>query len=192
VRRSALRPDRFAVALAVFVIAGALIVSALLSSGAQAQSTYTKRQAALVVYTVGKRNGVTHKQMLAAFEAALVESEFNNRATNGSYTGLFQMYAGPSSSCRSGVRSRRYGSRSQLFNPRYVSCIFFGIAKKAPSGYGPGQIAHFVEVGPPASAYTARYSQATRLLNRARADYQAGGSTSGSGGTGSTGGVSPS
>jgi hypothetical protein len=161
-----------------------LLAGGILLVGANRAEAYSQLGSAKIIYKVGKSKNVSSKLMLAAFEAALVESTLNNTATNGCYTGLFQMCAGARSSVSRAIRTRgAWGSRTQLKDPAYVSQIFFGIAKKAPSGYSAAKVAWYVERGPPASSYAAKATSAKRWIAKAR---NALGTSSG----GSSGGVS--
>ncbi len=98
-----------------------------------------------IVYAVGRSLGATSKQMLAAFETAIVESRFQNLPYGDRDSlGVFQQRP-----------SAGWGTPQQILDPFYAARKFFLAAKKVPQGGTTGQLAQSVQI----SAFPERYDQ---------------------------------
>jgi Putative Flp pilus-assembly TadE/G-like len=98
-----------------------------------------------IVYAVGASMGATAKQMLAAFEAAIVESGFRNLPDGDRDSlGVFQQRP-----------SQGWGAPSQILNPFYAARKFFEGAQRVSQGGTAGQLAQRVQI----SGFPERYDQ---------------------------------
>jgi hypothetical protein len=98
-----------------------------------------------IVYAVGSAMGATPKQMLAAFEAAIVESGFRNLpGGDRDSLGVFQQRP-----------SQGWGTPEQILNPFYAARKFFEGAQKVAQWGSAGQLAQRVQI----SDFPERYDQ---------------------------------
>jgi Putative Flp pilus-assembly TadE/G-like len=98
-----------------------------------------------IVYAVGRAMGATPKHMLAAFEAAIVESGFRNLPDGDRDSlGVFQQRP-----------SQGWGTPEQILNPFYAARKFFEGAQKVPQWGSAGQLAQRVQT----SDFPERYDQ---------------------------------
>jgi hypothetical protein len=98
-----------------------------------------------IVYAVGSAMGATPKQMLAAFEAAIVESGFRNLPDGDRDSlGVFQQRP-----------SQGWGEPQEILNPFYAARKFFEGAKKVAQWGSAGQLAQRVQI----SDFPERYDQ---------------------------------
>ena len=109
-----------------------------------------------IVYAVGRAMGATPKHMLAAFEAAIVESGFRNLGDGDRDSlGVFQQRP-----------SQSWGTPQQILNPFYAARKFFEGAQKVAQWGTAGQLAQRVQI----SDFTERYdqvaAQAAELIER--------------------------
>jgi Putative Flp pilus-assembly TadE/G-like len=98
-----------------------------------------------IVYAVGSAMGATPKQMLAAFEAAIVESGFRNLPDGDRDSlGVFQQRP-----------SQGWGEPQEILNPFYAARKFFEGAMKVAQWGSAGQLAQRVQI----SDFPERYDQ---------------------------------
>jgi hypothetical protein len=109
-----------------------------------------------IVYAVGRAMGATPKQMLAAFEAAIVESGFRNLEDgHRDSLGVFQQRP-----------SQSWGTRQQILDPFYAARKFFEGAQKVPQWGTAGQLAQRVQISDYPDRYDQVAAQAAGLIER--------------------------
>lgn len=98
-----------------------------------------------IIFTIGEEMNVSDKCMLAAFEAAIVESGMRNLPYGHlDSLGVFQQRP-----------SQGWGTPEQILDPRYAAAKFFQTCKTTPQNGTAGQLAQDVQ----RSLYPDRYDQ---------------------------------
>jgi hypothetical protein len=109
-----------------------------------------------IVYAVGRAMGATPKQMLAAFETAIVESGFRNLPDGHlDSLGVFQQRP-----------SQGWGSPQQILNPFYSARKFFEGAKRVSQAGTAGQLAQSVQISDFPERYDQVGAQAAALIEQ--------------------------
>ncbi|EJD36525.1 hypothetical protein AURDEDRAFT_174393 [Auricularia subglabra TFB-10046 SS5] len=116
------------------------------------------------VYAVARKRKVNAKVMLATFETAAIESNFNNlNCGDQDSVGVFQQRP-----------SQGWGTVKQLMNVAYATNKFLDRAipnDRANRGYTPGQLAQSVQISEFPDRYDTRKAQAQKLIAQAKARY---------------------
>jgi hypothetical protein len=109
-----------------------------------------------IVYAVGRAMGATPKQMLAAFEAAIVESGFRNlQGGDRDSLGVFQQRP-----------TQGWGDPHEILDPFYAAKKFFEGAKKVSQNQTAGQLAQDVQISDFPERYDQVEAQAAALIER--------------------------
>jgi uncharacterized membrane protein YgcG len=109
-----------------------------------------------IVYAVGRAMGATPKQMLAAFETAIVESGFRDLPDGHlDSLGVFQQRP-----------SQGWGSPEQILNPFYSARKFFEGAKRVSQAGTAGQLAQRVQISDFPERYDQVAAQAAGLIEQ--------------------------
>jgi hypothetical protein len=119
-------------------------------------------QIARTIYAVGLELDATPKQMLAAFETALVESNMQNvpaGAGDLDSVGVFQQRP-----------SQGWGSVAELSNPTIAAAKFFKAAQASSQGGTAGQLSQRVQRSAFGYKYDLREVEAQRWIERVRDD----------------------
>ncbi|KZW00795.1 hypothetical protein EXIGLDRAFT_720411 [Exidia glandulosa HHB12029] len=140
-------------------------------------SLYSKPNTGVIdtIYRVALSRGVNSKVMLAMFETAAVESNYNNLSCGDQDSvGVFQQRP-----------SQNWGSVGQILNIEYSTNKFLDGAismdKKHPD-YSAGKLAQSVQISEYPTRYDEQESRARSILAQAKARNGGGGQTSGNGG----------